>query len=254
MAYVSWNVENEIGILTIDRPPVNALNREVLAEISLLLEQVKDSCRVVILNGAGGKAFVAGADIKEFPELGKEAGEQLCLIGQSVFQQIADLDQPVIATIDGYALGGGLELALACDFRVATKKSLFGFPEVKLGMIPGYGGTQRLARLIGPGKAKQFIFSGEMFNGEQASGVGLIEELVDEDPLSVAKKWAGNISLRAPLAVQAAKRAINQGLDMELVEGLALEASLFGGLCETEDKQEGVQAFLERRESNFIGK
>lgn len=254
MGLVNWKVENEIGFLTIDRPPVNALNREVLAEMSLIVEQIKDSCRVVILSGSGGKAFVAGADIKEFPELGREEGEQLCLIGQSVFQQIADLDQPVIAAIDGYALGGGLELALACDIRIASKKSLFGFPEVKLGIIPGYGGTQRLARLIRSGKAKQLIFSGEMITSEEAFRTGIIEELVEEDSLVEALKWAGIIALRGPLAVQSAKRAINQGLDMDLVEGLALESSIFGGLCETEDKTEGVQAFLERREAKFSGR
>jgi len=252
--FIHWQVEEQIGFLTINRPPVNALNREVLAEMSLTLEKIQDtSCRVVIISGEGQKAFVAGADIQEFPELGREDGEQLCLIGQSVFQQIVELDQPVIAAINGYALGGGLELALACDFRIASKKSLLGFPEVKLGIIPGYGGTQRLSRLIGPGKAKQLIFSGEMINAEEAYRIGIIEEVVDEDPISEAKKWARLIALRGPIAVQTAKKAINQGMDMDLVEGLALEASLFGRLCETKDKNEGVQAFLERREAKFTG-
>ena len=252
--YINWKVENEIGFLTVNRPPVNALNREVLAEMSLTLEQIQDSCRVVILSGDGEKAFVAGADIQEFPELGREEGEHLCLIGQAIFQQIAELNQPVIAAIDGYTLGGGLELALACDFRIATKKSLFGFPEVKLGIIPGYGGTQRLSRLIGPGKAKQLIFSGEMISGEEANRIGIIEEVVEDDSMAMAIKWANMIALRGPLAVQTAKKAINQGIDMELVEGLALEASLFGGLCETKDKNEGVMAFLERREAKFGGR
>lgn len=254
MSYINWKVENEIGFLTVNRPPVNALNREVLAEMSLTLEQIHDTCRVVILSGNGEKAFVAGADIQEFPELRKKEGEQLCLIGQSIFQQVAELNQPVIAAIDGYTLGGGLELALACDFRLATKTSLFGFPEVKLGIIPGYGGTQRLSRLIGPGKAKQLIFSGEMISGEEAHRIGIIEEVVEDDVMSMALKWANIIALRGPLAVQTAKKAINLGMDMDLAEGLSAEASLFAGLCETKDKNEGVMAFLERREAKFTGK
>jgi len=207
----------------------------------------------VIITGAGEKAFVAGADIKEFPELKRVAGETLCLNGQAVFQKIADLKQPVIAAIDGFALGGGLELALACDFRIATPKSQFGLPEVKLGIIPGYGGTQRLPRLIGSGKAKQLIYSGEFLTADDAYRIGLVEEIA-ESALEKAKEWAQKILKRGPLAVQAAKQAINQGLETSLQLGLELEARLFGEICETEDKNEGVKAFLERREADFTGK
>ncbi|MFT9850243.1 enoyl-CoA hydratase/isomerase family protein [Aneurinibacillus sp. REN35] len=251
---VTWEVESRLGLITIDAPPVNALNKDFFEQMNEIIHKIGDSCDVVIITGAGEKAFVAGADIKEFPELGREQGEELCKRGQALFQHIANLPQPVIAAIDGFALGGGLELALACDFRVASRKSQLGLPEVKLGIIPGYGGTQRLARLIGPGKAKQLIFSGEFVSAEEAYRIGLIEQLVDEDALSEARKWAATILQRGPIAVKAAKRAIDQGLAVSLEEGMNVEARAFGDICVTEDKNEGVAAFFERREPNFQNK
>ncbi|WP_027416114.1 enoyl-CoA hydratase/isomerase family protein [Aneurinibacillus terranovensis] len=254
MSQVLWQADNGIGVITIDSPPVNALNQEVLSQLSDIVGNISDDIQVVIITGAGEKAFVAGADIKEFPQLKQEAGETLCKNGQSVFQKIADLKQPVIAAVNGFALGGGLELALACDFRVASRNAQLGLPEVKLGVIPGYGGTQRLARLIGPGKAKQLIFSGEFVSAEEAYRIGLVEQLAEGSALEEAKKWAQTIQKRSPLAVQATKQAIDKGLELDLQEGLKIEARLFGEICLTEDKNEGVAAFFERREPQFKGK
>lgn len=254
MAKVKFETEGRIGIITIDSPPVNALDKELLTELSDVVDAIADEVGVVIVTGAGEKAFVAGADIKEFPQLKGDAGEQLCRRGQGIFQKIADLKQPVIAAVDGHALGGGLELALACDFRVATRKSNLGLPETSLGVIPGYGGTQRLARLVGPGKAKQMIFSAEPLNGEEAYRIGLVEVLAEGDVMAAAKEWANKILKRGPLAVQAAKRAVNQGMETTVEEGLKIEASQFGSICDSEDKNEGVAAFLEKRKPNFQGK
>lgn len=253
MPKVRYETEGKLGIITVDSPPVNALDKELLSELTEVVNGIEDNVGAVIVTGAGEKAFVAGADIKEFPQLKEEAGEQLCRRGQMIFQKIAQLKQPVIAAIDGYALGGGLELALACDFRVATAKSSLGLPETSLGVIPGYGGTQRLARLIGPGRAKQMILSAEPLDAESAYRVGLVEELAD-DAMETAKKWAQIILQRGPLAVQAAKKAVNDGMEGTIEEGLALEAQQFGSICDSEDKNEGVSAFFEHREAKFQGK
>ncbi len=252
MLKVHFVTENRIAYLTIDAPPVNALDAEVLSQLSRALDGINREIDVVIISGAGGKAFVAGADIREFPALKRESGEALCKRGQSVFTKIENLPQPVIAAIDGFALGGGLELALACDFRIASTKSTFGFPEVKLGILPGYGGTQRLPRLIGIGKAKQIIYSGEFFTAEEAYKFGLVEEVTDEAPIEKAREWAEKIKKRGSLAVELAKKAITLGFDLSLEEGLNLEARLFGELCETADKNEGATAFLEKRQPIFL--
>lgn len=244
----------KISVITIDSPPVNALDREVINGLEDAISHIKDDTNVVIVKGAGSKAFVAGADIKEFPNLTPLTGEQLCLRGQSVFHSLSALKQPVIAAIDGFTLGGGLELALACDIRVATSKSQFGLPEVKLGIIPGYGGTQRLSRLVGVGKALQLICSGEFIGAEEASRIGLVEEVVETDAMKKAMELAETIASRGPISVQKAKEAVLAGKEMSLEEGLKFEAELFGSLCETEDKVEGVAAFLEKREPQFTGR
>ncbi|WP_078430086.1 enoyl-CoA hydratase/isomerase family protein [Alkalihalobacterium alkalinitrilicum] len=254
MAKVKYEVENQIGLITIDSPPVNALETQVLEELAEIVNNISEDVNVVIITGAGNKAFVAGADIKDFPNLTKETGIELVKKGQQIFQQIEDLDQPVIAAVDGFALGGGLELALACDFRIATKRSQFGLPEVKLGVIPGYGGTQRLPRLIGSGKAKQLIFSGEFLSAEEALNVGIVEEVTEGSALEAAQKWAEKIAQRGPLAVRAAKKAVNEGLNQMLEEGLNTEATYFGSIAETEDMNEGVAAFFEKREPKFTRK
>lgn len=254
MAKVSFSQEGKIGVITINSPPVNALEKQVLDELDEIADRIPSDVDVVIIHGDGGKAFVAGADIKDFPDLNKENGVELVKKGQAIFQKIADLEQPVIAAIDGFALGGGLELALACDIRIASSKSQVGFPEVNLGILPGYGGTQRLPRLIGPGKAKQIIFSGEFLSAEEAKAVGVLEEVTDGSALDKAKELAETIASRAPLGVRKAKKAIDEGLDVTLEQGLHIEALAFGDLCETEDKNEGVAAFFEKRKPNFSRK
>ncbi|MED3552923.1 enoyl-CoA hydratase/isomerase family protein [Cytobacillus praedii] len=253
MKKVRYERKNSIGIITIDSPPVNSLDRDVFNDLEEAVLQIEDCVRVVIIEGAGSKAFVAGADIKEFPGLTSEAGEALCLRGQAVFNRIANLSQPVIAAIDGFTLGGGLELALACDIRIASNDSQFGLPEVKLGIIPGYGGTQRLPRLIGQGMAKRLIFSGEFISADKAYKYGLIEEVIEGDVLSKAIDLANIIASRGPIAIQKAKEAINVGAELTLNEGQQIEAKLFGEICLTDDKEEGVAAFLQKREPLFTG-
>mgnify|MGYP001168466390 CR=1 FL=1 len=254
MPKVTFAQEENIGIITIDSPPVNALEKQVLDELEEIVDNIPFEVDVVIVQGAGEKAFVAGADIKDFPGLKKDTAIELAKRGQAIFNKIAKLDQPVIAAIDGFALGGGLELALACDIRVASTRSQLGLPEVKLGILPGYGGTQRLPRLIGPGKAKQLIFTGEFISAEEAKAIGLVEEVTDGSALEKAKEIAQTIAKRAPLGVRKAKKAVDEGLDTTLEEGLHIEALAFGDLCETEDKNEGVAAFFEKREPKFSRK
>lgn len=251
MEKVKLSKEERLGIVTIDSPPVNALDQEVLEQLTETIDALDDELDVIIIHGAGKKAFVAGADIKDFPSLNAETGAAFSAKGQSIFQKIAELKQPVLAAIDGYALGGGLELALACDFRIASRRAQLGFPEVKLGIIPGYGGTQRLARLVGTGKAKQLIYTGEPISAEAAYRTGIVEVVTDDSALAEAKKWADKILQRGPLAVRAAKQAIDEGILLGLEEGLRLEARLFGSVCATEDKNEGAAAFLERRTPRF---
>ena len=251
MDKVTFSREGTIGFITIDSPPVNALEKQVLDDLDKVLDDIPQDVDVIILTGAGGRAFVAGADIKDFPALTKETGMELVKKGQRIFQKLADLEQPVIAAIDGFALGGGLEVALACDIRIASKRSQIGLPEVSLGIFPGYGGTQRLARLIGAGKAKQLIFSGEPVSAEEAWRIGIIEEVTEESPHETARALAETIAKRGPLAVRKAKQAINEGLNVTVEEGIEIEAKLFGEICETEDKNEGVAAFFEKRKPNF---
>jgi enoyl-CoA hydratase len=250
---VRYEEQNRVGIITIDSPPVNPLDREVLDQLESTIKQIGSHINAVIVTGAGEKAFVAGADIKEFPGLTQETGEALVKRGQSIFQALSELKQPVIAAIDGFTLGGGLELALACDIRVATVRSQFGLPEVKLGIIPGYGGTQRLPRLIGIGKALQLILSGEFITAEKAQAIGLVEEVTETDALGKALELANVISSRGPIAVKKAKEAVLKGIEGTLQEGLDIEAKLFGELCTTEDKDEGVAAFFEKRNPVFTG-
>lgn len=250
MSKVTFNIEDNVGIITISAPPVNALDAEVFSELDDMMTDMSDDVGVVIVTGAGEKAFVAGADISEFPKLTKTEGESLSSYGQSVFQKLANLGKPVIAAVNGYALGGGLELALACDFRIASPKAMLGLPETSLGVIPGYGGTQRLTRLIGEGKAKQMIFSADPIDATEAYRVGLVET-IDDDALAAAKQWASKILQRGPLAVQAAKMAID--FDGYLNHGLETEAEQFGKLCDTADKNEGAAAFFEKRQPQFRG-
>lgn len=249
--------KEDVGLITIDSPPMNVLDKEVIDSLEEIIQNVDDSLNVLIIKGAGEKSFVAGADIKEFPELTNETGQAICLRGQAIFNQLANLKQPVIAAIDGFTLGGGLELALACDIRFSSESSIFGLPEVKLGIIPGYGGTQRLPRTIGLGKAKQLLLSGNFISADEAYRIGLIDEVIESIESNVieeAMKLAKTIASRGPKAVQLAKKVMNEGMDQTLKEGLKFEAETFGKICETEDKKEGVNAFIEKRKPCFMGK
>ncbi|MGZ8829831.1 MAG: enoyl-CoA hydratase/isomerase family protein [Thermoanaerobaculia bacterium] len=260
MAYENIKTETRDGILlvTIDRPKVlNALNAKTVEEIGHAFSQARDddSIRCVIVTGAGEKAFVAGADINELATLTPLSGKQVSEKGQNVFLEIERFPKPVIAAINGFALGGGCELALACHIRIASEKAQIGLPEVSLGIIPGYGGTQRMARLLGKGKAFELVCSGDRIGAAEAEKIGLVNKVVPADQLmSAAEEMAKKFAARSPVAVRAAIEAINYGSDMPLEEGLLLEATLFGLLCATEDMKEGMKAFLEKRAANFPGR
>lgn len=249
--------EDGLATVTINHPPVNALNSKVMEALEKAFDNLAadESVRAVVLTGAGDKAFVAGADIGEFTTLSSANGEQLSRRGQLIFQKIEDLPAPVIAAVDGFALGGGLELALACDIRVLSESARVGLPEVTLAIFPGYGGTQRLPRTIAPGKAKELIFTGDMIDGAEAHRIGLADHLVPPgEALAAARKIAGKILKRGPVAVRLAKEAVNRGLGQPVSEGYKIEAQLFGRLCDTEDQKEGAAAFLEKRPPVFKGK
>lgn len=253
----AWQLEDGVAVVTINHPPVNALNRQVMQELDQCLDEIAAdaNAKALVVTGAGEKAFVAGADISEFPSLTAELGEKMSAAGQAVLDKLEALGIPTIAAINGFALGGGCELSLACDIRVAAENARLGQPEVNLGVIPGYGGTQRLARVVGPGKAKELIFTGDHITAAEAYRIGLVDRLVAVgEALNEAKNLAHTILKKGPLAIKAAKKAINQGLDLPLKEGLKVEAALFGELCNSEDQKEGAKAFLEKRPAQFKGK
>ena len=255
MAYINVEKEGRLATITLDNPPMNALKSDLLTELDQALDELAkdEEIGALIITGAGDKAFVAGADIKEFPNLNSENGEKLARRGQMVFQKVADFPAPVIGAINGFALGGGMELALACDIRVLAEHAKVGLPEVTLAIFPGYGGTQRLPRLIAPGKARELIFTGDMIDAAEAARIGLAEYVV-ADTMAKAREIAGTILKRGPVAVKQAKKAVNRGLEVSLEEGQKIEASLFGELCDTEDQKEGAQAFLEKRKPVYKGK
>jgi enoyl-CoA hydratase/carnithine racemase len=260
MVYETLRTETRdgIGYVTIHRPEkLNALNGQVMRELDACFRalQIDDAVRVVILTGAGEKAFVAGADIKELSALSPLDGREFSRSGQRVFDLIENLGKPVIAAVNGFALGGGCELALACTLRVASENARFGQPEVKLGIIPGYAGTQRLARVVGKGRALGLILSGEAINAHEAYRLGLVNQVVPQAELmNAAQALAQKILANAPLAIQFALEAVLHGLEMTQEEGQFLEATLFGLCCTTEDMKEGTKAFLEKRPAKFVGK
>lgn len=252
--FIQIEVDNSLAVMTINHPPVNTLNTEILDQLNEIIEKLVQNTdiRVAIITGKGEKFFVAGADIKQFPELDADSGKALVTHGQKILHRLSECHFPVICAVNGFAIGAGCELALACDLRIAATNAKFGLPEVGLGIIPGYGGTQRLAKLVGVGKAKELIFSGELISAEEAYRIGLVERLVPVgEAVQSAKLLAQQIAKQAPLAVQQAKCAIERGANMSLQEGLELESILFSQLCNTEDKNEGANAFLEKRTANF---
>ena len=260
MAYecLLYQKREGVGTITFQRPKeLNALNRRSLEEFEAVLEEVRqdDEVRVLILTGAGEKAFVAGADINELARQAALGGRETALYGQSVFGKLATLGKPSIAAINGFALGGGCELALACSIRLASRTAKLGQPEVKLGITPGYGGTQRLARLCGPGVANELCLTGEMISAEEAQRVGLVNHVYEPgELLAAAEGMAKRIAANAPIAVRLTAEAIGRSADLPLEQGLALEATLFGLCCSTEDMREGTRAFVEKRAARFEGK
>jgi enoyl-CoA hydratase len=259
MAYENllYERKNGIGYITFNRPKVlNALNRKTVEELAAILADARDdsSVRVLILTGAGEKSFVAGADINELAQRTPVDGRDFARFGQDVFRMLETMGKPSIAAINGFALGGGCELALACSIRIAAKNARLGQPEVKLGILPGYGGSQRLPRLCGKGVAHELILTGEMIGADEALRIGLVNRVVEPaELLPAAEAVAQKIIANAPLAVKFAMEAIEHGMEMPLDEGLFLEATLFSVCCATEDMREGTKAFLEKRPAQFKG-
>lgn len=259
MGFVDYSQEGYIGIVTINRPKaLNALNEEVLRDLEATFDSIdQDATRVVILTGAGDKSFVAGADIAAMSNMTKEEGEKFGAFGNAIFRKIETFPLPVIAAINGFALGGGNELAMSCDIRLASENALFGQPEVGLGITPGFGGTQRLMRVIGSmSKAKELLYVGGNIKADEALALGLVSHVYPQEELMpAAKKMASKIAANAPIAVRLSKRAMNEGIEVGMDEAIALEAKLFGDCFETADQKEGMGAFLEKRkEKNFINR
>ncbi|WP_032120638.1 short-chain-enoyl-CoA hydratase [Clostridium amazonitimonense] len=250
--------EGNIAIVTINRPKaLNALNSETLKELDIIVDELEndESIYAVVLTGAGEKAFVAGADITEMKDLTTIEGRKFSVLGNKVFRRIENLEKPVIAAIHGFALGGGCELAMACDIRIATEKAKFAQPEVGLGITPGFGGTQRLARHVGLGIAKEMIFTGRMMKSDEALRIGLINKIVEVEKLmEEAKAMANLIASNAPIAVTLSKVAINRGMQCDIDTALMYEAEAFGQCFSTEDQKEGMSAFVEKRDKNFKNK
>jgi enoyl-CoA hydratase len=255
---ILYEKNDEIARITFHRPKVlNALNRQTIEELqaALLDARSDDAVRALILTGAGEKAFVAGADISELAQQTPVQGKEFSLFGQSVFHLLETMGKPSICAINGFALGGGCELALACSIRIASKTARLGQPEVKLGILPGYGGSQRLARLCGKGVAHELCLTGEMISAEEAQRIGLVNRIYEPaELLPAAEAMAKKIIANAPLAVKFTMEAIERGFEMPQEEGLFLEATLFGVACATEDMREGTKAFLEKRTPQFRGK
>lgn len=257
MTYNNIIMEKEggIAILTINRPKaLNALNSDTLQEIKAAIADVREDAAVgaLIITGAGDKAFVAGADISYMENMTAVEGRDFGLLGQEVFMSVDNLEKPVIAAVNGFALGGGCELSLACDIRLASENAKFGQPEVGLGITPGFGGTQRLPRAIGEGRAKELIYTGTNINAQEAYRLGLVNHVYPAETLmDEAKQMAKKIAANAPLAVRFCKASINKGMQADINTAMNIEADLFGMCFSTEDQKEGMNAFLNKRKPSF---
>ncbi|MDD3705117.1 MAG: short-chain-enoyl-CoA hydratase [Clostridiaceae bacterium] len=254
---VLYRIEDNIAFITLNRPKaLNALNTETLRELDEAVSAAgkDENVKAIVITGEG-RAFVAWADISQMRDLTVQEGRDMTILGQEVFTRIENLDKPVIAAVNGFALGGGCELAMACDIRVASDKAKFGQPEVNLGIIPGYGGTQRLPRLVGKGAAKYLIFTGEMISAEEAYRIGLADKVVPaEELMDSVVSMAKTIMSKAPISIKMAKHAINNGLNVDLKSGIAYEAEAYTTTFSTEDRIEGMSAFLEKRQAEFKNK
>ena len=249
MDYILYEQKGQTGIITINREKaLNALNSQVLDELNTTLDAVNlDEVRCLIITGAGTKSFVAGADIGEMSTLTKAEGEAFGKKGNDVFRKIETFPIPVIAAVNGFALGGGCEISMSCDIRICSDNAVFGQPEVGLGITPGFGGTQRLARLVGPGMAKQMIYTARNIKADEAYRIGLVNAVyTQEELLPAAEKMAAGIAKNAPIAVRNCKKAINEGLDLDMDAAVALEEKLFGDCFESEDQKYGMAFFLDK--------
>jgi len=252
---ILFEEKNEVAFITLNRPDkLNALNYQLMVELKSVLEHIKtkNEIKAVIITGAGEKAFVAGADISELNKLDVKTGKEFAEFGQAIFSEIENLGKPVIAAVNGFALGGGCELALACNIRLASENAKFGQPEVNLGIIPGYGGTQRLARLINTGRALEYILSGNMIDSAEAYRIGLVNHVYPQGELMLqAEKLASKIIAKGQFAVKMSLNAVNSTNQLSEQDGLKYEASLFALCCGTDDFKEGTLAFLEKRKPEF---
>lgn len=255
--FIEEQYENHVATITINRPPVNPLSTQVFKELADVFQKIdqNDDIRVVVLTGDGDRAFVAGADINEMKDLDLVGINKMNKTSRAVFTQIENCTKPVIASINGLALGGGLELALSCDLRISSDKAQFAFPEVNLGIIPGGGGTQRLQKFVGQGIVKELLYFGDMFDANKAEELQLVNKVVAHDDLvEETNSWANKLAKKPPVALQMLKTAINAGSNTDIETGLTIENTSFGNAFSTEDRKEGLSAFVEKREPEFIGK
>lgn len=251
MGFVDYEVKGQIGVVTINRPKaLNALNSEVLTDLEAVFDNVNtDEVRCLVLTGAGDKSFVAGADIGEMSTLTKAEGEAFGKKGNDVFRKIETFPIPVIAAVNGFALGGGNELAMSCDFRIASENAVFGQPETGLGITPGFGGTQRLARLVGSGYAKQMVYTARNIKADEALRIGLVNQVVSaEELMPTAEKLASVIAGNAPIAVRNCKKAMNEGIEQNMDDAIVTEEKLFGDCFESYDQKEGMANFLRKKD------
>ena len=253
--FIKVSIEEDIAVITIDRPPVNALSMQTMQELDSAIDELNsnDSVKAIVLTGGGTYAFVAGADVGEIAQISSpQVAKELALKGQSVLNKIESMKKPVIAAINSVCLGGGNELAMACHMRIASDRARFGQPEINLGIIPGFGGTQRLARLCGAPKARELVLTGDMITAQEALRIGLVNKVVpDGEVLKQAKGLAKKIASKGAIAVRLSQQAIAEGLEGSLKDGLKKEAELFGEVSKTDDMKEGVKAFLEKRQPKF---
>jgi enoyl-CoA hydratase len=251
MGFVDYEAKGNYAVITINREKaLNALNSEVLDELDKVVSAIDlETIRAVVLTGAGEKSFVAGADIGEMSTLTKAEGEAFGKKGNDIFRKIETCPIPFIAAVNGFALGGGCEISMSCDIRIASEGAMFGQPEVGLGITPGFGGTQRLARIVGPGMAKQLIYTARTIKADEALRIGLVNAVYPaEELMEQAEKMASTIAANAPIAVRACKKAINEGLELPMDEAIALEEKLFGSCFESEDQREGMANFLRKKD------